>query len=65
MTARPTRSTVFADKMFPVPMGIAVEEHYDQDGSTKGVAFSSATAPTCSCSKIPTATTRPTSDIRF
>ena len=28
--------TVFADKIFPVPMGIAVEEHYGQDGRYKG-----------------------------
>jgi len=28
--------TVFADKIFPVPMGIAVEEHYGQDGKYKG-----------------------------
>ena len=28
--------TVFADKIFPVPMGIAVEEHYDKDGKYTG-----------------------------
>ena len=28
--------TVFADRIFPVPMGIAVEEQYNQDGSYKG-----------------------------
>jgi putative membrane-bound dehydrogenase-like protein len=28
--------TVFAEKIFPVPMGIAVEEHYDKDGTYKG-----------------------------
>ncbi len=28
--------TVFADKIFPVPMGIAVEEHYDRDGNYTG-----------------------------
>ena len=57
--------TVFADKIFPVPMGIAVEEHYGKDGKYHGLpASTSATAPTCSCSKTPTATTRPTSAIR-
>jgi putative membrane-bound dehydrogenase-like protein len=28
--------TVFADRIFPVPMGIAVEEHYDQAGKYTG-----------------------------
>jgi putative membrane-bound dehydrogenase-like protein len=28
--------TVFADKIFPVPMGIAVEERYDRDGKYTG-----------------------------
>ena len=28
--------TVFADKIFPVPMGIAVEEVYDKDGKYRG-----------------------------
>jgi putative membrane-bound dehydrogenase-like protein len=28
--------TVFADKIFPVPMGIAIEEHYSQDGKYQG-----------------------------
>ncbi|MGP0064222.1 MAG: PVC-type heme-binding CxxCH protein [Isosphaeraceae bacterium] len=28
--------TVFADKVFPVPMGIAVEEHYNKDGKYTG-----------------------------
>ena len=28
--------TVFADKIFPVPMGIAVEEQYDKAGNYKG-----------------------------
>ena len=28
--------TVFADKVFPVPMGIAVEENYGKDGKYKG-----------------------------
>ena len=28
--------TVFADRIFPVPMGIAVEEQYDKDGKYKG-----------------------------
>jgi putative membrane-bound dehydrogenase-like protein len=28
--------TVFADKIFPVPMGIAVEEHFGQDGKYQG-----------------------------
>ncbi len=28
--------TVFADRIFPVPMGIAVEEHYDKDGKYRG-----------------------------
>jgi putative membrane-bound dehydrogenase-like protein len=28
--------TVFADKIFPVPMGIAVEEQYNKDGTYKG-----------------------------
>ncbi len=28
--------TVFADRIFPVPMGIAVEERYGQDGKYKG-----------------------------
>ena len=28
--------TVFADQVFPVPMGIAVEEQYDTDGKYKG-----------------------------
>ncbi len=29
--------TVFADRIFPVPMGIAVEEHYDKDGKYTGM----------------------------
>ena len=28
--------TVFADRIFPVPMGIAVEEQYNKDGTYKG-----------------------------
>jgi putative membrane-bound dehydrogenase-like protein len=28
--------TIFADRIFPVPMGIAVEEQYNQNGSYKG-----------------------------
>jgi putative membrane-bound dehydrogenase-like protein len=28
--------TVFADRIFPVPMGIAVEEHYAKDGKYQG-----------------------------
>ena len=28
--------TIFADRIFPVPMGIAVEEHYNKDGSYRG-----------------------------
>jgi putative membrane-bound dehydrogenase-like protein len=28
--------TVFADRIFPVPMGIAVEEHHDRDGKYTG-----------------------------
>ena len=28
--------TVFADKIFPIPMGLAVEEMYDKDGKYKG-----------------------------
>ena len=28
--------TIFADKIFPVPMGIAVEEQYNKDGKYKG-----------------------------
>jgi putative membrane-bound dehydrogenase-like protein len=28
--------TVFADRVFPVPMGIAVEEHYAPDGTYRG-----------------------------
>ena len=28
--------TVFADKIFPVPMGLAVEEHYGKDGKYQG-----------------------------
>ena len=28
--------TVFADKIFPIPMGLAVEEVYDKDGKYKG-----------------------------
>src|SRR5262245_6776445 len=28
--------TVFADRIFPVPMGIAVEEHYGEDGKYTG-----------------------------
>ena len=28
--------TVFADRIFPVPMGIAVEEHYSKDGKYTG-----------------------------
>jgi len=28
--------TVFADRIFPVPMGIAVEERYDNDGKYRG-----------------------------
>jgi putative membrane-bound dehydrogenase-like protein len=30
------KMTVFADKVFPVPMGIAIEEHWDKDGKYKG-----------------------------
>jgi putative membrane-bound dehydrogenase-like protein len=30
------KTTVFADRIFPVPMGIAVEEHYDQNGKYRG-----------------------------
>jgi putative membrane-bound dehydrogenase-like protein len=30
------KMTVFADRIFPVPMGIAVEEHYDPAGNYKG-----------------------------
>jgi putative membrane-bound dehydrogenase-like protein len=30
------KATVFADKVFPVPMGIAVEEHYDRAGKYQG-----------------------------
>jgi putative membrane-bound dehydrogenase-like protein len=30
------RMTVFADRVFPVPMGIAVEEHYGKDGKYTG-----------------------------
>ena len=29
--------TVFADKIFPVPMGIAVEEQYDNRRKVQGV----------------------------
>jgi putative membrane-bound dehydrogenase-like protein len=28
--------TVFADRIFPVPMGIAIEEHYDKSGKYRG-----------------------------
>ena len=28
--------TVFADRIFPVPMGLAVEEHYGPDGKYQG-----------------------------
>ncbi len=30
------KMTVFADRIFPVPMGIAVEEHHDKDGRYTG-----------------------------
>lgn len=30
------RMTIFADRIFPVPMGIAVEEHYSKDGRYAG-----------------------------
>ena len=30
------KMTVFADRIFPVPMGIAVEEHYSKDGKYTG-----------------------------
>jgi putative membrane-bound dehydrogenase-like protein len=30
------KMTVFADKIFPVPMGLAVEEHYDKLGKYQG-----------------------------
>jgi putative membrane-bound dehydrogenase-like protein len=30
------KMTVFADKIFPVPMGLAVEEHYGKDGKYQG-----------------------------
>src|SRR5205823_5052746 len=30
------KMTVFADRIFPVPMGLAVEEHYTSDGKYKG-----------------------------
>ena len=30
------KATVFADRVFPVPMGIAVEEHYDKAGKYLG-----------------------------
>ena len=30
------KMTVFADRIFPVPMGLAVEEHYGQDGKYQG-----------------------------
>ena len=30
------KMTVFADRIFPVPMGIAVEEHYGKDGKYTG-----------------------------
>ena len=30
------KMTVFADKIFPVPMGLAVEEHYYKDGKYRG-----------------------------
>jgi putative membrane-bound dehydrogenase-like protein len=30
------KATVFADRVFPVPMGIAVEEHYDKAGKYQG-----------------------------
>ena len=30
------KMTVFADRVFPVPMGIAVEEHYGKDGKYTG-----------------------------
>ena len=54
--------TVFADKIFPIPMGLAVEEKYTKDGKYAGLPrLSSATAPTSSSSRIPTATTRRTS----
>src|SRR5262249_56956078 len=28
--------TVFADRIFPVPMGIAIEERFDKDGKYRG-----------------------------
>jgi putative membrane-bound dehydrogenase-like protein len=30
------KMTVFADRIFPVPMGIAVEEHWDKEGKYRG-----------------------------
>jgi putative membrane-bound dehydrogenase-like protein len=30
------KATVFADRIFPVPMGIAVEEHHDREGKYTG-----------------------------
>jgi len=30
------KMTVFADRIFPVPMGIAIEEHYSKDGEYAG-----------------------------
>ncbi len=33
---RADKVTVFADRIFPVPMGIAVEEHYDKAGEYRG-----------------------------
>ncbi|HEX3447135.1 MAG TPA: PVC-type heme-binding CxxCH protein, partial [Isosphaeraceae bacterium] len=30
------KATVFADRVFPVPMGIAVEEHFDKSGKYQG-----------------------------
>ncbi len=33
---RADKATVFADRIFPVPMGLAVEEHFDKNGKYTG-----------------------------
>src|SRR5690606_9259004 len=37
--------TVFADRIFPVPMGIAVEEHYDASGTYTGCKVYDGNSP--------------------
>ena len=59
------KMTVFADKIFPVPDGHRRRGALRQGRQVPAAAASSsATAPTCSSSRTPTATTRPTSATR-